>query len=330
MAQRMTPDRPVFSIIIPLHRDGPQFRLCLERCLALDYDRYEIIVVTDRPVAGVPAPARMVLTGSPADTGPGKKRDLAAAHARGDVLAFLDDDAFPARDWLSRAAAALRRAGPDVAAVGGPGLTPPASSLAERLGGAFYESLFGSGGYRYRFVRATPRLVDDYPAYNLLVRAGAFRAAGGYGNGFYGGEDTVLCLKLCNAGYRILYDPDVVVYHHRRPVLRRHLRQVGNVGLHRGHFFKAFPETSRRASYLLPSLFSALVGAALCAAVTERRARPLLLVTAAAGYAAIAADGVRRGAEPAITAALPLVVAASHVTYGVMFVRGLLTPELVR
>ena len=49
--------------------------------------------------------------------------------------------------------------------------------------------------------RATPRTVDDYPAYNLFVRREALEHVGGWGTTFYGGEDTVLCLKLAEAGW---------------------------------------------------------------------------------------------------------------------------------
>jgi cellulose synthase/poly-beta-1,6-N-acetylglucosamine synthase-like glycosyltransferase len=139
---------PPVSVIIPLHRDNPGFRACLEACLKLDYPRFEVIVVTDVPVS-LPETVKLVLTRSELDTGPGEKRDLGIHQASGDFFAFIDDDAFPRADWLSQALRVFED--PSVGAVVGPGLTPPNSGWSERAGGAFYESLLGSGPYRFRF-----------------------------------------------------------------------------------------------------------------------------------------------------------------------------------
>ena len=57
-------------------------------------------------------------------------------------------------------------------------------------------------------------------------------------------------------GKKIIYDPKVLVYHHRRPVLLPHLKQISRYALRRGFFAKKFPETSFRLGYLLPSIFT--------------------------------------------------------------------------
>lgn len=314
-----------FSIVIPVHRDGPAFRDCVAGCLAQDHDGLaELLVVSDRPLADLPEGVRLVQTGSDSDTSPAEKRDRAYAEARGDVLAYVDDDARPAPDWLSTAA--RRFEGPTVHALGGPGLTPPGSPWRERVGGAVYESPAGSGQLRFRFAQAPERVVEDYPAYNFFVRREALEAVGGWGTTFYGGEDTVLCLKLARAGYPTLYAPEVVVYHRRRPILRPHLRQVANVGRHRGYFVRAYPETSRRLLYALPAL--APVGLAGAAILVHRR--PLLGAgLVAAGYAAVALETVRRH-PPSVALATPAVTVAHHLAYGTAFVRGFLSRGLER
>src|SRR5215218_841288 len=261
--------RPRVSVVVPLHRDTPAFRRCLSAIEALPGDDHELIVVTDRPVDGLPEDVRLVMTGSETDTSPAEKRDAALAVAAGEILAFLDDDAYPAPDWLDRALARLDD--PTVAAVGGPGVTPPQSPFRERASGAFYESPFGSGGLRARFRPVDGvRPVDDWPAYNLVIKREALELVGGWGSSFYGGEDTKLCLALRDAGFTIVYDPAVLVYHHRRPIFAAHLRQVGNVGRHRGYFVRKFPGTSARVTYILPA--AALVAALAALPWVARRA----------------------------------------------------------
>ncbi|HEX6347811.1 MAG TPA: glycosyltransferase [Candidatus Dormibacteraeota bacterium] len=327
MSGALSGNFPPVSVIIPLHRDNRAFRDCLAACLALDYPDVEIIVVTDSQI-GLPERARLVLTGRTGDSGPGEKRDLGMHQAHGQYLAFVDDDAAPRPDWLRSAISAF--ADPSIAAVAGPGLTPVESPWRERLGGAFYESWLGSGPYRYRFRPGRRRSVDDYPAYNLIVRRSAAEQVQGWGTGFYGGEDTVICLALVEAGWTIVYDPDVVVYHRRRPVLRGHLAQVGNVGLHRGYFVKAYPKTSLRISYFLPAAGTVAFAALAASALTKSSMRKLLLAALGGYYVAGAGLALAEGGEPVLSMALPAVALASHLTYGIQFIRGLFTRDLHR
>jgi hypothetical protein len=319
---------PRVSVVVPLHRMTSAALQCLTALAELPGEQHEVLVVSDRPVEGVPDSFQLVLTASPTDTSPAEKRDAALQHVRGDICAFIDDDAYPARDWIECALARFEDDG--IAAVGGPGLTPPGTSLRERLGGGFYESRLGSGSLRYRF-RAVDgvRDVDDYPAYNFFVRMDALRAIGGWASRFYGGEDTKLCLALVAAGHRIVYDPEVVVYHHRRPMFRPHMRQVGNVGRHRGWFVRAFPATSRRPLYFAPA--AAVVATPLLLAWAARRRGRFagLAALSTAMWLAISASEIQDGADPDVAALLPVGLAAGHFAYGVGFLRGLfLTGEI--
>jgi glycosyltransferase involved in cell wall biosynthesis len=307
--------------------DNPGFRECLRGCLRLEHPSYEIIVVSDLPVE-VPSGIRVALTGSATNTGPGQKRDVGMHIAAGTYLAFIDDDAIPRGDWLTQAAGILTDR--SIGAVAGPGLTPRDSGWRERAGGSFFESWLGSGPYRFRFRPSRGRYVDDYPAYNLVVRRSAAEHVKGWGTGFYGGEDTVICLALVEAGWRIRYDPNVVVYHQRRPIFSKHLAQVGNVGLHRGYFVKAYPRTSLRPSYFLPLAGTLALAALIGASAVSSGARRLLLASLTAYFVGGTTLGLLENDEPSIAAALPLVALASHVTYGMQFARGLLTRQLKR
>jgi glycosyltransferase involved in cell wall biosynthesis len=319
---------PQVSVIVPVHRRTPAFEECVRRAVAVAAGRHQVLVVSDRDHGPLPDGATPILTGSARDTSPAEKRDAALAHASGEICAFLDDDAYPREDWIDRALARFA-ADSGIAGVGGPGVTPPGSRWRERASGAFYESPLGSGRLRFRFVPlGGVRDVDDLPAYNLFVRTEALRAIGGWQSRFYGGEDTKTCLELVQAGYRLVYDPDVVVYHHRRPILRPHLRQVGNVGRHRGYFARVLPETSRQPFYFAPTVAVALALAALPAATRSRRLRRLGGLGAAAAWAKLSRDALRQGHGLAVAAVLPGVIAASHGVYGVQFARGLVTPRI--
>jgi hypothetical protein len=319
---------PQVTVIIPLHRRTAAFERCVERAVAVASERHQVLVVSDRPPGPLPAGATSLVTDAGVNTSPAEKRDFALAHAMGEICAFLDDDAYPREDWISRALGRFA-ADPGVAAVGGPGLTPPESGWRERASGAFYESRLGSGRLRFRFRPVGDvREVDDLPAYNLFVRAEALRAIGGWQSRLYGGEDTKTCLRLLQAGHRLVYDPDVVVFHHRRPILGPHLRQVGNVGRHRGYFARTLPQTSRKLVYFAPTIAVAVASVAAVGAVRSRSVRVVGTLAAAVGWAKISRDALRDGCEPTVAVVLPGLIAASHGVYGLQFARGLVTPRI--
>ncbi|TAN63105.1 glycosyl transferase, partial [bacterium] len=161
---------------------------------------------------------------------------------------------YPAADWLKNALGHF--SGPEIAAVGGPAITPESDTLRQKASGLVYSSPLVSAGYVYRYLPRPKRFVDDYPSCNFLVRRQAFREAGGFSTGFWPGEDTVFCLKIArDLKKKIVYDPKVLVYHHRRSLFYAHLKQIANYATHRGYFVKKFPETSLRPAYFIPSLF---------------------------------------------------------------------------
>jgi glycosyltransferase involved in cell wall biosynthesis len=311
------------AVIVALHRMTPEARQCIEGVLALSDPRTELIVVCDRRPSGLPSGVRVIETGSPVDTSPAVKRDAALAQTTAPISAFIDDDAYPTPEWLD---SALRRFAdePGLHALGGPGITPPLSSFSRRLAGAFYESRLGSGGLRHRFVSLPPaRMVADWPAYNFFVRTEALRAVGGWASNYYGGEDTKLCLALHDAGYGIRYDPDVVVYHHRRPVFRPLMRQTGNVGRRRGSFVRLYPATSRQAIYFAPSI--AMVAAGLLVVLTIRaRRQARFAAIAGVAWGGLSVLAYREGARLDESFALPVALAAGHGAYGWQFMRGLM------
>lgn len=195
---------------------------------------------------------------------PAKKRDLALKYAKGEILAFIDDDAYPRKDWLKNAMEDLKDE--SVAAVGGPAVTALNDKFLQKASGKIFSSILVSGSFVYRYLPRKRREVDDIPSCNFIMRKSVMQALGGFNTGFWPGEDTKLCLDITKKlNKKIIYDPEVLVYHHRRPLFLPHFRQVTSYGLHRGYFVKRYPETSLKFSYFLPSFFllGLLVGAVL-------------------------------------------------------------------
>ena len=250
----------VSVIVIDYKKNNPFLEECLAALHKQTYINFEVILESDHPLLSSPlsrgrvgrgfSNLRVVNYAGKYQT-PAKKRDHAGQIAKGEFLAFIDDDASPHKDWLKNLV--VNFSDPTIVAVGGPGVTPNNVSWAETASGWMSASPMGAGPYTYRFLPGKRQFVDDYPSMNLAVRKDAFLAVGGFDSHYWPGEDTKLCLDLVNKTKgKIIYDPKVIVYHHRRPLWRPHLRQNGSFGLHRGFFARTLPQTSLRPVYLGP------------------------------------------------------------------------------
>ena len=243
---------PFISIIVPVVRWNNNLKECIQYCIQLDYPDYEVIVLPDEPFKYHESSRVEVLpTGA---LGPAAKRNIGIREAHGELVAFIDDDTYPARDWLKNAVSYF--GDETVAAVGGPAVTPPGDDVRQQASGAVYSSWLGGGGYRYRYIPLKKRLVDDYPSCNFMVRKNVLTEIGGFRTNFWPGEDTALCLDIVKKlKQKIIYDPGVLIYHHRRALFGPHLAQIQAYACHRGYFAKRFPGTSLKLSYFIPSIF---------------------------------------------------------------------------
>jgi glucosyl-dolichyl phosphate glucuronosyltransferase len=148
-------------------------------------------------------------------------RNAGAWAARTQFIAYIDDDAIPASDWVSSILTAIAQPGRPPALIGGrilprweaplPAWWP--TSLRGVLSIIEHE---GSGEYR---TAAVPKDLEPYAA-NMVVHVLSLLAAGGFGDavGRYGhsllsDEEVQLAWALQDAGYSIRYDSRIVVYH---------------------------------------------------------------------------------------------------------------------
>lgn len=241
-----------FSIIIPFKEPTPYLYKCLDHIKKQSYENYEVILLPDKKEFFLYSKVKIIPTGQ---VGPAEKRDIGAQKASGEILAFIDDDAYPDKNWLKNTLPHFNN--PKVTAVCGPGVTPPSDDIFQQAGGWVNSLWFGSGGAgTYRFTQRKTRYVDDYPSMNFFVRREDFLKVGGFDTHFWPGEDTKFCYDIVFLlKKKIIYDPQVVVYHHRKPLFVPHLQQISRFAIHRGHFAKILPRTSFKIGYLVPTLF---------------------------------------------------------------------------
>lgn len=312
-----------FSFIIPVKAINDYIHEAVPNILKIDRNDYEVIIYPDEVTTDIWPKTRQIGTGH---CGPAEKRTRAIHDAAGEIIIFIDDDAYPELNFLDILDRDFEDA--SIAAVGGPAITPRHDSFLQKVSGAVFLSSL-SGGSPERYVPIGKKhLVDDWPSVNLSMRKDVFAMLGGFDCEFWPGEDTKLCLDIVKKlNGKILYDPALIVYHHRREGLWRHIKQVAGYGLHRGFFAKRYPETSLRFKYFVPSLFFLFVSIGTIWVIMN----PALLtwygiLWSLYGLALLksAVDIYRYEQSIAIVFHAVYYIFFTHLSYGFAFLRGLI------
>ncbi len=313
---------PKVSIIIPCKYIDSYTEQCVQHCKNLDYPDFEIIILPDKDDGKRLEGVKIIPTGN---VSPGKKRNIGVEKSSGELLAFIDSDAYPRKDWLKNA---VKYFDDDkIAAVGGPGITPEDDSDMQKASGHVLSS-FLVGNLSSRFKAKKAHESDDIHSCNFIARKEIIEKVK-WNEKYWPGEDTLICLKIKKMGLKMLEVPDVVVYHHRKPLFIPHIKQISRFGLHRGFFAKKFPENSRKITYFVPSLFVIylLLGGFL--SIFSQILRTLFVLSLVV-YLILAFIGALHARKPKLIILTWLGIIITHIVYGISFLIGLAKKELER
>lgn len=242
------PDPMILSVVIP-HLNDPA---ALARCLAALADgtrKADEIIVVDNGSAQLPEAVcaaypnvRLLVDRTP---GPGPARNTGAAACSGDVLAFTDADCLPTSGWLASVEQVF--ADPDLCIAGGDVRVAVANPARLGLIEA-YESVFGYQVERY---------ICDMGftiTCNLAMRPAVLSAVGPFG-GLGIAEDRDWGKRATALGYRILYVPQMAVFH---PARRDFSQLARKWDRHIGHdFAEALDKPGGRLRFLAKTLVMA-------------------------------------------------------------------------
>ena len=270
-------DVPFCSVIVPTRGRPDQLRDCLESLAQLEHprERYEVIVVDD---GGSLVPATYVdafserldlMMLSQRRSGPAAARNAGAAKARGQLLAFTDDDCLPDRPWLAQLVAAFEE-NPQTG-VGG----HTVNSLTDNPYAAASQLVIDVGYGHHNVRGGDARFLTTN---NLAVPAAGFRDVGGFDVRFRTSEDRDFCARWVAHGLRLAYVPDAIVRHAHRLTFGGFIRQ--NFAYGRGAYLFHREQARRWQTRirLEPSFYRALVRTALRRERGMRRLQLLALL----------------------------------------------------
>lgn len=219
---------PLVSVVLCTYNGGRTITESLEHLKSIDYPNYEVVIVNDGSNDNTVSILKMysdsygykvINTGN---RGLSYSRNLGIAASRGEIIAYIDDDAYPDPQWLYYLAISFMK-NPDFAAVGGPNIVPPedgmiAQCVANSPGGPAH-------------VLISDKVAEHIAGCNMAFRREVLEELGGFDVQFHtAGDDVDVCWRIIKAGYKIGFSPSALVWHHRRSSIKKYWKQQYNYG----------------------------------------------------------------------------------------------------
>jgi GT2 family glycosyltransferase len=210
---------PSISVVICAHNAAATLDECLRHTCSLDYPGLEVLVVDDGSTDSTPQIVRRypgVRLVQIDHGGLAAARNAGVEAATGELVAYLDSDAFPTQEWPYYLALAFD--GPDVGGAGGPNIPPydepPGAEVVARAPGGPVQVLFSDD-------RA-----EHVPGCNMAFWKLVLTEIGGFDPVYTkAGDDVDACWKILNRDWKIGFHPAALVWHRRRQGLGNYLRQ---------------------------------------------------------------------------------------------------------
>jgi glycogen synthase len=219
------------SVVVNTYNRVASLHQTLQALLRQNYSQFELIVVngpsTDDTAEVLRKHASQIRAGSCVQRNLSISRNIGIEMARGEFVAFIDDDAVPDENWLVDAIAAFDS--DEVAGVGGfvfdhTGYELQYSyTVCDRMGNAYHNLTVPMPEFCYPGCHRFPALLGT----NSIFRRSALLEIGGFDEQFdYFLDETDVNVRLIDAGYTLKQIPKGFVYHRYLPSHIRNEKRV--------------------------------------------------------------------------------------------------------
>lgn len=187
---------------------------------------------------------------------PSDNRNIGVKKSKGEILVFLDDDAIISKDYLKKLSKFLKKY-PKIDIIGGPQLTPKDDRFFAKISGIALMSNFGAFKVNKRYKKGELNFnagETELTSANLCVKKKVFEKIDGFNINMYPGEDPEFIFRAKNFGFKVAYNPEMIIYHRRRPNLLSFFGQFFKYGLVRPKRNKILKDS--KLFFMIPMFFS--------------------------------------------------------------------------
>ncbi|MFH1545364.1 MAG: glycosyltransferase [archaeon] len=230
-------NKEIISVIVTVRNAEKTIGECIESILNQDYVNFELIIVDANSTDGTEKKLKNYKKNKKVKTiyldkkvGTSEARNIGIKISKGKFIAFTDSDCKTGRNWLTE----LRKGFYEekTASVGGPNLIPKDDSVKARCV-ARVLSFYSKAGSYYVFNSKEMVEVEHNPTSNSMYRRKVLLELNRFNERIVSNEDAELDYKIRKKGFKILFNPKAVVYHHRRDSFKKFFHQAKWFGVGR-------------------------------------------------------------------------------------------------
>jgi GT2 family glycosyltransferase len=303
--------RPFVSVVLPVLNGAGRLEHALEALNRQDYprSRFEVIVADGRSrdaTAAIAAAYGCRVVDNPGIT-VAAGRNVGIEQARGELIAFSEDDIVLPPSWLSSAVRLLNESG--AAGVGGPTPIPPSSNLWSHAVNAVFR-LASARGASVQSDRATTGSVDDLPGGNSLYWVHALRAVGPIDERLTTAEDVAMHRRLRERGWELRLYQELAAEHHKRDSVVGFFRQMQRFAIGRVQLWRRWSGALSPLHWAMAAVAPlALAGALALCAKAPAAGLVLIGLSALAGALTAMLIALRQGERLAVAVLFPFAFA---------------------
>lgn len=257
-------DLPFVSVIIPVRNGEGRIERLFESLAGQTYPKnlFEVIVAdgrsTDRTAEIAKNFGAKVIDNHKLVQGAG--RNMAVKEARGELVAFSEDDCVVPPDWLRIGVSYLENQ--EITGVGGPTPLPESAGCFAKASNVIF-TMASMAGYSVQSEFGRAREAEDLPGGNAMYRKNVLERFLPIREGL--AEDVDLNLRMRKEKARLLYAPDFMAWHYKRETPGGFYRQIRRFGIGRRRLGRDIPEAVRPLHWVTALAAPAgLVASALC------------------------------------------------------------------
>ncbi|UCF27298.1 MAG: glycosyltransferase [Chloroflexota bacterium] len=226
---------PSVSVIVCTYNGAERIRDCCEGLTRLDYPNYEIIFVndgsTDATLEIINEYDIQVINTK--NNGLSNARNTGLNAAQGEIIAYLDDDAYPDEHWLTYLTTSFNNS--KYSGIGGPNISPPDDGFVS-------ECVTNAPGNPVH-VLLSDQEAEHIPGCNMAFRKDDLQKIGGFDPQFrVAGDDVDICWRLQQNGATLGINPAATVWHHRRNSVRSYWKQQVGYGKAESQLMRKWPQ----------------------------------------------------------------------------------------